>query len=154
MDWQGVIITTSIFGVGGIGYSLSGCFLKSAQNKLAKQVYHKKKLKEVLRATNINAGQKFWESTSKSSSGVYSSVYGSSASSKEEGTKQSEKSSTTETYDSTTGLRTGYMDNKGSGRINNVYDEHGNNIGWVSDTGGDMLDVHYNDGSKGRIDRK
>jgi len=46
------------------------------------------------------------------------------------------------------------MDNKGSGRINNVYDEHGNNIGWVSDTGGDMLDVHYNDGSKGRIDRK
>ena len=35
-----------------------------------------------------------------------------------------------------------------------VYDDKGNVVGWANDNGGDIMDVHYNDGSRGTIDKK
>lgn len=129
--------------VGGI----IGIDIQKDQEQLAMFIEDKAELNRRLQASRFARAAAAKQAKTNS----YSS-YSSSSSSNNSSESSSSSSSSYDTYNSS-GVKTGSVENKGSGRINNVYDNNGNVIGWANDNGGDMMDVHYNDGSTGTINK-
>lgn len=156
MGWheqRGVFITIAVFIVVGTFWPLLGCILKIKQDKLIAQVKNKVKLENELEkarreeASFINS----WNSSSSSSysSSSYSSSSNTSSSSSSSSSDTSSSSPSSYDICDINGNKTGSVENKGSGRINNVYDENGVVKGWAVDNGGDTMDYYNSDGSYG-----
>lgn len=137
---------------GMISYGMFGIIHRKSQNEILYFVEDKISLQKEARAA-VKSAIAAEKELAEAARSYYNSSSSSSSSSSDSSSSSSSSPSSYDTYDSS-GRKSGSVENKGSGRINNVYDNNGNVVGWANDNGGDMMDVHYNDGSRGTIDKK
>ena len=152
----GTIYTTTILAVLGLIYGIVGYNnsqdMKEIYNKVKSVRDFDKKLADHKAELEQKKEEERARNSHNSSSGVwYKTMHNSSENISEE--SSSNDSSNYDIY-SNNGEKVGSVENKGSGRINNVYDNNGNVIGYASDNGGEIMDVYYNDNSRGTIDKK
>lgn len=159
-EWKGnlgMFIIMAVFIVLGVIYPIIGCVFKIKQNKLIAKIKNKAKLDTELEKVRAQEKEKWNSSTSYGSnlysSSSYSSKHSSSSDTSSSNASNTSSSSSYDIYDNY-GNKTGSVENKGLGRINDVYDENGVVKGWALDNGGDTMDYYNNDGSYGGTIKK